>query len=103
MALSEAATEAIFLKRLLGDLGYTSDEPVILNIDNQGAENSVSNPAYRKRTRHIDIRYHHIREVIKNNDVVLKYCPAQDMIADVLTKTLAKTIHNYFMGLMKFI
>lgn len=103
MAMSEAAKEAIFLKRLLEEIGYTLGEAVILNVDNQGAEKLASNPVHHKRTKHIDIRFHHVREVVKNKDVHLKYCPTQEMIADILTKNLAKTKHNYFAKLMKLI
>ena len=56
IALSEAVKETIFLKRLLEALGYTSGKPVILTIDNQGAEKLASNPVYHKRAKHIDIR-----------------------------------------------
>lgn len=103
MAMSDAAKEAIFFKRLLEEIGYSSGEAVILNVDNQGAEKLASNPVYHKRTKHIDIRYHHVREVVENGEIILKYCPTQDMIADILTKNLSKTKHNTFLKLMSFI
>lgn len=103
MVMSDAAKEAIFLRRLLMEIGYSSGEPFLLNIDNQSAEKFATNPVYHKRTKHIDIRFHHVREVIRNNEMVLRYCTTENMIAHILTKNLSKAKHLRFMKLMKFI
>ena len=87
MALSEAAKEAIFLKNLLNELGYSAEEAVTLNINNQGAEKLVSNPVFHKRTKHIDIRFHHVREIFKQKEICLQYCPTEHMVADIFTKS----------------
>ena len=85
MALSEAGKEAIFLYNLLNELGYSV--PVTLNIDNQGAEKLASNPVFHKRTKHIDIRFHHVREIFKQKEICLQYCPTEHMVADIFTKS----------------
>ena len=64
------------------EIGYSSSESFILNID---------------------IRFHHVREVKRNNNMGLRYCPTGNMIADILTKNLSKTKHLHFIKLMKFI
>ena len=46
-------------------------------------------PLYSSRTKHIDIRYHYIREAVQNKEIELKYCPSEEMIADTLTKAHA--------------
>ena len=45
-------------------------------------------PAYR--TKHIDIRYHYIREALRDGVVDLRFCPTSEMLADLLTKVLSK-------------
>ena len=42
------------------------------------------------QTKHIDIRYHYIREAIEKNNIMLEYCPTEQQKADILTKGLAK-------------
>ena len=59
-------------------------------MDNQGAIALAKNPVHHNRTKHIDIRYHFIREKVLRNEIILKYCATKDMIADILTKPLPK-------------
>ena len=63
IALSSATQEAMWLRKLLiSDLQVTSQEPTVLMEDNQGAISIARNPVAHSRTKHIDIRYHYIRE-----------------------------------------
>ena len=89
------------MRNLLNELGYSAEEAVTLNIDNQGAEKLASNPVFHKRTKHIDIRFHHVREVVKKKEICLLYCPTEHMVADIFTKSLAKIKHKYFTNLLK--
>jgi len=91
--------EAIWLRRFIGGLGETLNTP-ILNMDNQGAIALGKNPVHHSRTKHIDIKYHFIREKVLNKEINLKYCPTQDMIADTLTKALAKPAFEKFTRMM---
>jgi hypothetical protein len=92
-ALSECSKESQWLKNLHSELN-NSLNPIILFEDNQAAMKIAENNMFSKRTKHIDIRYHFIRELIQNNQVILKYCPTEDMLADALTKGLLKTKFN---------
>ena len=90
MALSEATKEAVWLKVFLGELGeMASDEAVKMYEDNQGSIALAKNPEFHKRTKHIDIRYHFVREKVESGEVILEYCPTQDMLADMMTKPIA--------------
>ena len=91
IALSSATQEAVWLRRLLTDLRVVK-EPVVLMEDNQGAIAIARNPIAHARTKHIDIRYHYIREAVHSGMIVLHYCPTSEMIADLLTKPLSKAL-----------
>ena len=58
--------------------------------DNQGAIAIAKNPVDHSRTKHIDIRFHYIREAVQDKLITLKYCPTENMMADILTKPLTK-------------
>lgn len=58
--------------------------------DNQGAIALAKNPVAHARTKHIDIRYHYIREALQSGLIDLQYCPTSEMNADLLTKPLPK-------------
>lgn len=100
ISISNASKEAVYLRRLLQELGFWKDESVILNVDNQGAMKLAMNPVYHNRSKHIDIKYHHIRDVVQSKEVELKYCPTDDMIADIFTKNLPKAKHTNFVNLL---
>ena len=89
VALSAATQEAIWLRRLLTDEGKRLAEPVVINEDNQGAI-MAKNPVGHARTKHIDIRYHFVREGVQDGAIILKYVATDEMIADILTKPLPK-------------
>ena len=86
VALSSAAQEAVWLQRLLADLRSAPSGPTLLMEDNQGAIAIARNPVAHARTRHIDIRYHYIRETAQEGAIDLRYCPTNEMIANLLTK-----------------
>ena len=90
VALSTATQEAIWLRRLLTDLGKPLEEPIVINEDNQGAITMAKNPVGHARTKHIDKRYHFVREGVQNGTIILKYVATDEMIADILTKPLPK-------------
>jgi len=88
IALCSAAQEAVWLRRLLNSFQEIPDA-VVLMEDNQGAIALSQNPVEHARTKHVDIRYHFVREVVEKRLIELKYCSSCDMIADVLTKPLS--------------
>ena len=90
VALSTATQEAIWLRRLFTDVEEPLEEPVVINEDNQEAIAMAKNAAVHARTKHIDIRYHFVREGVQNGTITLKYVATDEMIADILTKPLPK-------------
>jgi hypothetical protein len=90
MAVGAAAQEAIFLRRLLASLGFEQQGATVIFVDNNGCIFMSKNPVFHKRTKHIDIRWHFIREATDRGDIKLEYIPTGEQLADPLTKALPK-------------
>lgn len=88
IAAAEATKEAIWLKRLLEELGQGNSTPVPLHCDNQGAIRLVKNPEFHKRTKHIDIKFHLIRDHFCKGVIDVVHVCSDDQLADFLTKPL---------------
>lgn len=79
------------------EIGLTdNDESIVLYGDNLSAQQLAKNHTYHSRTKHIDIKYNFIRDVVNNDMLKIEYIPTNDMIADVLTKNLNKIKHCNF-------
>ena len=90
IALTQAAKEAMWLRTLQRDLYplTLNSGPMLIYEDNQGAIALTNNPSFHERSKHIDVRYHYIRELVQANAICLDYCQTDQMIADALTKPL---------------
>ena len=91
MAIAEAATEAIWLRELLDELGTAQAGTTPILEDNHGAIKISKNDYSHSRTKHIDVRYHFIRERVKASEIELVECLTRKMPADMLIKSLSKT------------
>ena len=89
IALSLAAQEVVWLKSFVKDLGY-NQENYVLYEDNQCAIALTKNPENHARTKHIDIRYHFVRDLVQKKEIEVDYCPTTDMLADIMTKGLSR-------------
>jgi len=100
MALCEASKEAVWLNKLVesvasqGLRSAISGGPINIKVDNSGCIDISKNPVEYKRTKHIDIRYHFVREAITTDKVTLEHCATDDMVADPMTKELGKAKHD---------
>ena len=65
-----------------------SEGPMLIYEDNQATIAMSKDPQFHGRSKHIDIKFHYVRDQCKNNVIQLKYCPTNDMIADIFTKGL---------------
>ena len=90
VSLSLATQEVIWLRRLLKGMGFAQEHPTTIFEDNQGAIELAKNPSHHSRTKHIDIKFHHVRNAVAAKTIQLYYCPTNEMVADILTKGLPK-------------
>jgi hypothetical protein len=89
VALCEAAKESEWLSNLHKEINGHS-EPTLIFEDNQSAIKLANNGMFSSRTKHIQVRFHYIRELITEKRIMVSYCPTELMVADALTKGLAK-------------
>ena len=87
MALSDCSRQVVWIKQLLQEIGINLG-PIPICGDNQGSIFMANNPITEKRSKHIDIRYHYIREVVAEKKVELFFIPGDDNPADLFTKNL---------------
>ena len=95
VALSEAAREACWLRNLYTELGLLRDDiPTRIWGDNDGSIAMARNPQFHKRTKHISIRWHWIRELVRDGTIDIETCRDPEQTADVLTKALPRAKHR---------
>lgn len=103
IAASDASRELLWFQAFATELHFSFISPTTLYCDNQSAIKVATNGLLHARTKHIDIRYHFIRETIVNGHLDLVYCPTSEMIADVFTKALPRPKLQYFSDLLGLI
>jgi hypothetical protein len=93
VAISEAVKEILFIYYLLESIGMNVKLPIVVRCDNIGAIFMAENSSSGVCTRHVDTRYHFIREYIEDGfiQVFVKSC---DNDADLITKNVSKDIYN---------
>ena len=87
--------EAMYLHTFVQEI-CRLDKPVMLNCDNQGAITLSQDIKFHTWTKHIDIHYYFIQEVVENGKIAVKYIPMDKNPADILTKLLAKAKFHQF-------
>ena len=100
VAACEAAKEGVWLRKFLTDLEVVPDmdKPITLFCDNSGAVANSKDPRSHKRGKHIERKYHLIREIVQRGDVVVTKIASEDNIADPFTKTLPAKVFERHMG-----
>jgi 3D (Asp-Asp-Asp) domain-containing protein len=92
IALSEASKQGQWIRTLIRELHRTDllDESLATPIysDNQGCIAIAKDPVGHRRTKHIDVRYQYIRQLITHGKATIAYLPTEYMVADILTKPL---------------
>jgi hypothetical protein len=91
VAAVDAGKEAVWLGELLRQLGEEAVHTDLF-LDNQSAIQLAKNPVNHRRSKHIETRYHKIREWVKNEVFDLKYIHTSEMAADFLTKNVNKVL-----------
>ena len=90
IALSSATQEAMWLRQLFSDLikDFKMSTPTTIYEDNQSTICMARNNQSHGRSKHVDIKYHFVREQVERETIKVIYCKSEEMTADILTKGL---------------
>jgi len=100
-AAGEAAKEVVHLRQLLQTMGFQQPMPTPFGSDSQAALAMTKNPEFHARTKHIDIRHHWLRDIVREGVIQPGYVATEHNPADLLTKALGREKHFHLLSLMK--
>jgi hypothetical protein len=82
------------LRNLLRELKFPQHEATEIRVDNKSAIELAKNPVHHERSKHIDVRFHFIREQVKKGEVQMSHVASRDQAADIFTKALSTELFN---------
>lgn len=88
VAAATCASQALWLRNLLEELQFKQEYSTQLFCDNSSAIKLSRNPVFHGKCKHIDVRYHFLRDLSKDGIIDLVFCRSADQVADVFTKSL---------------
>lgn len=88
VSLSSAVQETCWILNLLNEINYPRPN-VLVHEDNKAAISLLNDPVYHQRSKHIDVKYHYVKSIVKDKNIKVIYCETSNMIADALTKPLS--------------
>ena len=100
IAAASSACQAVWLRRILKSLNQVQTSPTVIYCDNVSAIKLSKNPVMHGRSKHIDVRFHFLRDLIKDEVVELLQCSTHEQITDIMTKPLKLEAFQKLRGLM---
>jgi hypothetical protein len=98
IAETHAVKEAIWLQTFINEVVGTDKDPLTVMADNQGAIALAKDNKFHSQTKHIDLRYHFVREAVEKGKITMQYIPTSENVADIFTKALLKPKFTEFVG-----
>jgi hypothetical protein len=87
-AMAQTTCELIWLRNLLGEIGFSQSKPMNLWCDNEAAIHIANNPVFHERTKHIEVDCHFTREKLEDGSITTPHIRTREQLADVFTKAL---------------
>jgi hypothetical protein len=87
---TRTACQALWMRKMLKHLLQEQQEPTIVFCDKNSAIMLSTNHVFHKKTKHIDARYHFIRELVNNKETCLEFCRSKEQVAEIFTKALER-------------
>jgi hypothetical protein len=96
IAACSTSCEAIWLRKLLTDIFVLEMRAIAILCDNQSCIKMTENHVFHDRSKHIEIRYHFIRDMVQRGALKLQYISTDEQVVDMLTKPLSRVKFEYF-------
>lgn len=87
-----AGCQLIWLQGILENLKQMQSGPTTLFCDNRSAISAIKDPVLHGRTKHVRVRYHFLRELVKEDEIYVEYCPTEEQLPDIFTKPLSEHV-----------
>jgi hypothetical protein len=87
MALSDCSRQVVWIQNIFTELGFPV-QPTQICADNEGGIFIASNPVQERRTKHIDVRFHYVCDLIEQKRIDIVWVPTDENSADMFTKNL---------------
>jgi hypothetical protein len=94
VASTHVVKEILWLRSLAKELGFAQTSATPLYCDNQGTIACTHDPQHHSRMKHIDLRFHFIRDCVQKGLIDVMHIPGVENVADLLTKPLMRLIHE---------
>ena len=88
VVVAVCACQGVWIKRILKELRHFDGACTIVMCDNSSTIKSSKNLVMHGRTKHIDVRFHFLRNLTKEDTIELVHCGSQDQVANIMTKPL---------------
>jgi hypothetical protein len=92
MAFTRASQQALWLMKLMDEIALEQERPINIFADNNGAIANTQNNKNHRRTKHICVKHHFVKECIAAGNISFTYVPSNDNLADILIKPIAKDV-----------
>lgn len=100
VSAAAGACQAVWLRNVLEEIGCKQGERTVLFCDNSSTIKLSKNPVFHGRSKHIQVRFHFLRELVSDEIIELEYCSTQDQLADVMTKAVKLDVFEKLRGYM---
>ena len=95
VAATATTCQEVWMRRMLRSLCQEHVKGTVIYCDNSLAIALSKNSVFHKRTKHIDAKYHYIRELVSNGEIVLQHCRTEEQFVDILTKPLGQKTFEF--------
>ena len=88
MAFTRATTQALWTMKFFAEISLPVTKPITIFADNNGSISNSINDKNHRRTKHINVKFHFVKEHTKKREIIFTYIPSLDNLADLFTKPL---------------
>ena len=92
MAAASCACQGVWMRRVLEKLCHSQGKCTTVLCDNSSTIKLSKNPVMHGRSKHIDVRFHFLRDLTRNGVVELKHCVTQEQIVDIITNCVSQWV-----------